>query len=96
MTDGSTLQCRGKLKDFEKQLENSTFLRCHQSFIVNMERVTGAKTDSFRIGENVIPISRSYNKTAHERYGEYLQLQQDISWGGIRVTAVDCDCEACY
>lgn len=96
MTDGSTLQCRGKLKDFEKQLENSTFLRCHQSFIVNMERITGAKTESFSIGENVIPISRSYNKTAHERYEEYLQLQQEISWGGIRVTGVDCDREVCY
>lgn len=77
MTDGSTLQCRGKLKDFEKQLENSIFLRCHQSFIVNMERVTGAKNDSFRIGEHVIPISRSYNRTAHEKYDEYLRLQQE-------------------
>lgn len=83
MTDGNVLQCRGKLKDFEKQLENSAFLRCHQSFIVNMERVTGAKTDSFSIGENVIPISRSYNKTAHERYEEYLKVQQEISWGGV-------------
>lgn len=77
MTDGSTLQCRGKLNDFESQLENSTFLRCHQSFIVNMERITGARTDSFRIGEHVIPISRSYNKTAHARYDDYLQSQQE-------------------
>jgi len=67
MTDGSILQCRGKLKDFEKQLENSTFLRCHQSFIINMERITGAKNDSFRIGDHVIPISRSYNRVAHEK-----------------------------
>ena len=73
----------GKKVLTEKQLENSTFLRCHQSFIVNMERITGAKTESFSIGENVIPISRSYNKTAHERYEEYLQLQQEISWGGV-------------
>lgn len=76
-TDGSILQCRGKLKDFEKQLDDSTFLRCHQSFIVNMERVTGAENDSFHIGEHVIPISRSYNRNAHEKYDEYLRLQQE-------------------
>lgn len=75
---------RGKLKDFEKQLENSTFCGVIRGFIVNMERITGAKTESFSIGENVIPISRSYNKTAHERYEEYLQLQQEISWGGYQ------------
>lgn len=79
MTDGSILQCRGKLKDFEKQLENSTFLRCHQSFIINMERITGAKNDSFRIGAHVIPISRSYNRVAHEKYDEYLCFQQECN-----------------
>lgn len=79
MTDGSILQCRGKLKDFEKQLENSTFLRCHQSFIINMERITGAKNDSFRIGDHVIPISRSYNRVAHEKYDEYLRFQQECN-----------------
>ena len=33
-----------------RQLDDGTFLRCHQSFIVNMERVTGAENDSFHIG----------------------------------------------
>ena len=65
--------------NFEKQLENSTFLRCHQSFIINMERITGAKNDSFRIGDHVIPISRSYNRVAHEKYDEYLRFQQECN-----------------
>lgn len=60
-----------------KQLDDGTFLRCHQSFIVNMERVTGAENNSFHIGEHVIPISRSYNRNAHEKYEEYLRLQQE-------------------
>ena len=77
-TDGSILQCRGKLKDFEKQLDDSTFLRCHQSFIVNMERVTGAENDSFHIGEHVIPISRSYNRNAHEKYDELSEASAGI------------------
>ena len=28
-------------------------------------------------GEHVIPISRSYNRNAHEKYDEYLRLQQE-------------------
>lgn len=54
-------------------------MRCHQSFIINMERITGAKNDSFRIGDHVIPISRSYNRVAHEKYDEYLRFQQECN-----------------
>ena len=36
-----------------------------------------AENDSFHIGEHVIPISRSYNRNAHEKYDEYLRLQQE-------------------
>ena len=46
---------------------------------VNMERITGAKNDSFRIGDHVIPISRSYNRVAHEKYDEYLRFQQECN-----------------
>jgi len=44
-----------------------------------MERITGAKNDSFRIGDHVIPISRSYNRVAHEKYDEYLRFQQECN-----------------
>ena len=44
-----------------------------------MERITGAKNDSFRIGDHVIPISRSYNWVAHEKYDEYLRFQQECN-----------------
>ena len=60
-----------------KQLDDGTFFFFYQSFIVNMERVTGAENNSFHIGEHVIPISRSYNRNAHEKYAEYLRLQQE-------------------
>ena len=77
---GYDLRNMGKVEEiFEKQLENSTFLRCHQSFIINMERITGAKNGSFRIGDHVIPISRSYNRVAHEKYDEYLRFQQECN-----------------
>ena len=38
-----------------------------------------SQNDSFRIGDHVIPISRSYNRVAHEKYDEYLRFQQECN-----------------
>lgn len=76
LTDGRTIQCRGKLNDFTEQLEGSSFIRCHQSFFVNMEAVTGMKNDGFLLGDMLIPISRSFAKEVQERYKEYLHQKR--------------------
>lgn len=73
LTDGRCIQCRGKLNDFSEQLEGSALVRCHQSFFVNMSAVTGMKTDSFILGDTMIPISRSFAKTVQETYEKYLK-----------------------
>lgn len=73
MADGSAVHCRGKLSDFDEQLKDSTFLRCHQSFYVNMEQINAMKNDSFTLKDGIVPISRSYSKEAHARYTDYLK-----------------------
>lgn len=73
LTNNKIVHCRGKLNDFNKQLETNTFLRCHQSFFVNMEKITAMKNDSFILGESIIPISRSYAREVRSRYKEYLK-----------------------
>lgn len=75
MKDGTCIHCRGKLSDFAEQLKGSCFLRCHQSFFINMSKVTSMKADSFQIEENVIPISRAYAKQSQEKYKEFLIKQ---------------------
>lgn len=75
MADGSCIHCRGKLSDFAEQLKGSCFLRCHQSFFINMAKVTTMKADSFQIKENVIPISRAYARQSQEKYKEFLVKQ---------------------
>lgn len=72
LTDGTVANCRGKLNDFDDQLKNTSFLRCHQSFYVNMELVTGMKTDSFILENGIVPISRSYSKEVQKKYQEYI------------------------
>lgn len=77
MVDGRVIHCRGKLTDFAEQLENSTFLRCHQSFYVNMEEISAMKNDSFMLKESIIPISRSYSREAHAAYTRYLKEREN-------------------
>ena len=73
LTDGKKVQCRGKLNDFTEQLDGSSFVRCHQSFFVNMDAVTAMKADTFEIGDHLIPISRSFAKDVQTKYENYLR-----------------------
>lgn len=72
LTKGKVVHCRGKLTDFDEQLENSSFVRCHQSFYVNIAEVHGMKSDCFVMRDCEIPISRSYLKEAQKAYKDYL------------------------
>lgn len=73
LEDGTCVHCRGKLATFEEQLKNSSFIRCHQSFFVNMDAVTSMKIDTFVVKGEIVPISRSYIKEVQERYSLYLK-----------------------
>lgn len=73
------ISCRARLRDFSGQLSDSSFLRCHQSFCINMEKVTSLKKNSFVVGQTEIPISRTYLKTARKKYKDYLAEQKVCS-----------------
>lgn len=51
------------------QIEGSSFLRCHQSFYVNMKHVVSLNTDGFALKNGLsVPVSRAYKKVAKERF----------------------------
>lgn len=68
LKNGETLKSYGKLNDFVAQLPVESFIRCHQSFIVNLNDVTAMINGEFIIGDIRIPISRSYSLEAQKRY----------------------------
>ena len=71
------IHCRGKLSDFENQLKDSTFLRCHQSFFVNISKTMGMKADGFIMKDITVPISRTYMKeVSRDKYREYLNREK--------------------
>ena len=59
------------------QLKDSTFLRCHQSFFVNLSKTMGMKADGFIMKDITVPISRTYLKESQRQYREYLN-QKDM------------------
>jgi len=72
MTDKTTLQCYAKLDEILKQLPEESFIRCHQSFAVNIFHVTEIAEKYFRMGTTVINISKKYLKASKDKYFAYL------------------------
>lgn len=72
MTDRTTLQCYAKLDEILEQLPGASFIRCHQSFVVNIFHVTEMAENHYRIGPAVISISKKYLKAAKDKYFAYL------------------------
>jgi DNA-binding LytR/AlgR family response regulator len=68
LINGETLKSYGKIDDFVSQLPAEVFVRCHQSYIINMEHVTGMTTCEFMFGQVKVPVSRKYSVQAHEKY----------------------------
>ena len=68
LTNGETLKSYGKIDDFVTQLPAEVFVRCHQSYIVNLKHVTGMTAGEIMLGEEKVPISRNYAELAREKY----------------------------
>lgn len=67
-----TLKCYAKLEDILKKLPEESFIRCHQSFAVNIYHVAQMGKNHFTIGSDIINISKKYHKVAKEKYFDYL------------------------
>ena len=72
LADGSTSQCYGKLDGIAEELPLQSFIRCHQSFIVNTSYISEMGENHFRVGQVVIGISKKYLKSAKDQYYAYL------------------------
>lgn len=76
MINGKMLKSYGKIDDFVTQLPAKIFLRCHQSYIVNLKHVTGKTANEFMLGEEKVPISRKYSAQSRDNY--HLQMFGDF------------------
>lgn len=70
--DGNIQECIGKMDEIADQICGETFLRVHQSFVVNMHCVDSLNGSELVVAEYRIPISRRYLSEVKKRYQEIL------------------------
>lgn len=66
LVEGTTYRFYGKLDEVQQVLRD-TFLRCHQSFLVNKNKISRITRKWVWVQEQQIPVSRTY----------YVQMRQD-------------------
>ncbi len=71
-TDERIQESKGKLNDLERQICGDVFLRCHQSFIVNIYHVESMGVSDLMVAGERIPVSRRYYAEVKNRYQRML------------------------
>ena len=77
LDDGEMLTVHQRLQELQEKLESldgqSRFLRCHQSYLINLSQVSRMEADCFvTLNGRQIPISRNNYKQSKHMYYHYL------------------------
>lgn len=68
-----TIYHTGKLNELSDQLPQNIFIRCHQSFALNIRNIRELnKSHAVAVNGKVIPVSRSYLKAVQKAFLEWL------------------------
>lgn len=71
---GCCEQCYEKLDFMEKQLSVG-FLRCHKSFLVNMDKIRAFEKNIIELEDGtILPVSRAKVKAVKEKYFQYIGM----------------------
>ena len=76
-TDQTVQECKGKLNELAIKMCGNVFLRCHQSYLVNMYHVDRLRGNEMMVSGHCIPISRRYYAQVRQRYQEILFEEVD-------------------
>ena len=79
LENGEEYRVYAKLDDVEKELKGHGFLRCHQSFIVNMNRVRVAEDDFLMMSGAHIPIRQRGSRAIRDAYFGYLLERAELT-----------------
>lgn len=73
LKSGEIISFYSKLMDFFQNLQDKRFLKCHKSFIVNMDYILKVENNIIFMDNNImIPISRNNASEIKENYFNYL------------------------
>lgn len=73
--DGNLEKMPVPFEQVAERLEGPDFLRCHNSFMINLRNMSSYQTDSFIMNDGkVIPISRRYQALCLERFLKWQEI----------------------
>lgn len=74
VTKQNVIRIYSKLDAIEKRLSDDRFLRCHKSYLVNMQYISGMVNCDFILPDGqIIPIRKDGRKLIIKKYEEYLK-----------------------
>lgn len=71
LVDGTTVDATEKLGDLEERIHEKCFLRCHQSYLINMDYIEDVKEDFLLKSGEVVPIRVRERKKIIDAYYHY-------------------------
>jgi Response regulator of the LytR/AlgR family len=73
LKSGKVISFYSKLEEFFQRLQDERFLKCHKSFVVNMDYILKIENNNIFMGDNIIiPISSANIAAIKEKYFGYL------------------------
>lgn len=76
LKDSRVIQTTEKLSELKKTINSKRLIRCHQSYLVNMDYIKDAKTDFILSNDIRIPIRVRGRKEIIERYHKYYSSER--------------------
>lgn len=67
-TEDRTYTVTFKLKVMEERLSHAKLIRVHRSYIVNIDKVTAIEENTLLIGDQAIPVSKSYRHLLRKHF----------------------------
>lgn len=77
--DGKKETVYAKLNDIEAKIDSKKFLRCHQSYLVNMEHIESAWDNFMLNNRQIVPIKVRDRKNIRDEYFKYLLSVGNVS-----------------
>lgn len=62
-TEDGVYRERNTIKEVEAKLAAFDFVRCNNSYLINLDQITLVKKDVVEVGGDEVPISRSFKKS---------------------------------
>ena len=81
--ENRALKTRGVMAELEQEMDGGGFYRCHRSFLVNFDHVSGVERGGFRMGDGqLVPISPQRKEEAKRRF---LDWALEKNWGKTKL-----------